>query len=150
MSKYRRLFIDESRGHFESLSRILVSGSSDIDEIFRHVHSVKGMAASMAYTAIADLAHKFEDVVGARKNAGTGLEVGLIDVLLACVDTMSRQVASVEADTTIEDPIALIAELTRLTEERAPDAIAAPAAAPATGPTQQAVPVVRVRADTLD
>jgi two-component system chemotaxis sensor kinase CheA len=150
MSKYRRLFIDESRGHLENLSRILATDTTAIDEIFRHVHSVKGMAASMAYTAIAELSHVFEDVVGARKNAGAPLEVGLVDVLLVAVDTLSRQVTSVEADTAIEDPAPLITELKRLVTDRVPDAAAAPApAAPAPTP-QQAVPVVRVRADTLD
>lgn len=150
MSKYRRLFIDESRGHLEQLSRILATDTTAIDEIFRHAHSVKGMAASMAYTAIADLAHSFEDVVAARRAENVALEVGLVDVLLATVDTLSRQVASVEADTAIEDSGALTLELKRLTKERVPDAIAAPVVTAKASQPQQAVPVVRVRADTLD
>ena len=58
MSKYRVLFIEESREHLSELSRLLVAvETSDepkpiIDEIFRHAHSLKGMAGSMGYDPI--------------------------------------------------------------------------------------------------
>ncbi|MEZ4271692.1 MAG: Hpt domain-containing protein [Myxococcota bacterium] len=79
MEKYRGLFIDESREHLQQLSNILISheptqtakqpnaGEGFIDAVFRHVHSIKGMAASMGYEPIVHLAHRLEDVVGAHR-----------------------------------------------------------------------------------
>ncbi len=100
MSKYRALFVEESREHLAELSRLLVEVESTaeaaplIDEIFRHAHSIKGMAGSMGYIAIQTLAHRMEDVVDVRRRAGTAFEGerDTIDCLLRAVDALCAQV----------------------------------------------------------
>lgn len=117
MSKYKALFVEESREHLSELNRLLVvlEGSGEpaplIDDIFRHAHSIKGMAASMQYDAIVTLAHRIEDVVGARRASGGGFERQLIDLLLRGVDALSSQVETVEADREIDAHDDLVNEL---------------------------------------
>ncbi len=156
MSKYRALFIEQSREHLEALSRALAAespGSGAVDEIFRHVHSIKGMAASMGYDPIARLAHRFEDVVGDRRARGAALDSRLIDALLEAVDVLVTQVAAVAADKEPSLPVGLLDRLLATThpEEVAP----APKAAAASVEKEAAargehVPTVRVRTDVLD
>ena len=61
LEKYRSLFVDEANDHLVEMSRALTaleSGASrhDIDEaidtLFRMAHSIKGMAASLAYDSV--------------------------------------------------------------------------------------------------
>jgi len=65
MERYKKLFLDESMNHLRAVEDWAVgSGGFDrpaLDALFREIHSLKGMAASMGYTAMAALAHRFED-----------------------------------------------------------------------------------------
>ena len=69
MSKYKGMFLDESREHLEAMNSITMrmeEGDSDpelIASLFRHAHSMKGMAASMGYDHVASLAHALEDML---------------------------------------------------------------------------------------
>ncbi len=153
MRKYRALFIEQSREHLEALSRALAAGDPrGVDEIFRHVHSIKGMAASMGYDPIATLAHRFEDVVGERRARQAPLDSRLVDVLLEAVDVLNAQVESVAAERDPALPDGLIDRM--LAATRPEEAVPAPRAA-ATPASERAaksehVPTVRVRTDVLD
>ena len=63
LSRYLDLFVDESREHIAALSEILsrpqgrADGSAEIQSLFRHLHSLKGMAASMGFVPMRELAH---------------------------------------------------------------------------------------------
>ena len=70
MSRYLGLFLSEASEHLEGLGRDLVQLEREgapavVDSMFRHAHSVKGMASSMGFESIAVLAHRVEDLVGA-------------------------------------------------------------------------------------
>ena len=62
MAKYRALFLEEGTEHLAEISRALIELEKDpaavesIDLVFRMVHSIKSMAASVGYDAIAELA----------------------------------------------------------------------------------------------
>jgi two-component system chemotaxis sensor kinase CheA len=117
MSKYKALFIEESREHLSELGRLLVALELSrepaplIDDIFRHAHSIKGMAASMGYDPIVTLAHRVEDVVGARRASGAAFGRELVDLLLRGVDALSSQVESVASDAQIEAYAELVGQL---------------------------------------
>lgn len=154
MRKYRALFIEQSREHLEALSRTLAAGAPSggaIDEVFRHVHSIKGMAASMGFTPIATLAHRFEDVVGQSRGRGGALDARLVDVLLEATDVLTAQVNAVAAEA---EPVLPDGLLERLLTATQPEAVPAPvtAATPALLPAvaSQHIPTVRVRTDVLD
>ncbi len=63
MTKYRDVFLEESADHLAEMSRALLDLEKDparaeaIDVLFRMAHSIKGMAASLEYESIAEVAH---------------------------------------------------------------------------------------------
>lgn len=69
MSQYRDLFLAESREHVGRLNELILcleqapGDQEKINALFRAAHSLKGMAASMGYDPIAELAHKMEDLL---------------------------------------------------------------------------------------
>ena len=60
MAKYRTLFLEEATEHLSEISSALLdleketTNQDAIDLIFRMAHSIKGMAASLSYDAIAE------------------------------------------------------------------------------------------------
>ncbi|MGA8891568.1 MAG: Hpt domain-containing protein, partial [Anaeromyxobacteraceae bacterium] len=107
LSRYLALFVSESREHLEALSRDLVrleragGGGEDlapvVDELFRHAHSLKGMAAAMQQEGIAAVAHRAEDVIGAVRTRGGAPSPQVIDVLLAATDAIAAMVGQAGA-----------------------------------------------------
>jgi len=93
MSKYREMFLTETREHIGTMGRLLVTlersptDREGIDALFRSAHSIKGMAASMGYERTAELAHHLEDLLdGFRK--GGAVPAAACDRLLAGVDLL--------------------------------------------------------------
>ncbi len=76
LAKYRALFLEEATDHLAEMSRALLvlekapGDGEAIDEVFRMAHSIKGMAGSLGYDAITELAHKLEDVMDRFRAAG--------------------------------------------------------------------------------
>ena len=56
--------------------------------MFRHAHSVKGMAASMGFEPIAMLAHRVEDLVDVARRVPGALGRERVDLLLSATDMM--------------------------------------------------------------
>ncbi|MEO1170553.1 MAG: chemotaxis protein CheA, partial [Myxococcota bacterium] len=138
MNKYRALFIEESREHLAELATLLVElEKSDvaIDECFRHIHSVKGMAASMGYDPIAILAHRFEDVIEIYRQRRRPVEPAVVDLFLRTVDALAAQVEAIATQSPLEEHIELIRELTVAEDvERREPAAMPPAFGPALTP----------------
>ena len=87
LAKYRTLFLEEATEHLAEMSSSLLELEKDpaaagaIEVVFRMVHSIKSMAASLDYGAIAELAHLLEDRMEAVRAAGRvdgGEELGLL------------------------------------------------------------------------
>ena len=63
ISRYRDLFVSEAREHLTVLGSLSmrceegVADSVTINEMFRHAHSLKGMAATMQLGPITPLSH---------------------------------------------------------------------------------------------
>lgn len=95
---YRELFVQESRELLDALAQGLVDyGSSSEDEgekralldaLFRHAHSLKGMAATLGHDDEAGLAHALEDQLDRMR---TGETVPL-EPLVEAVDALSANV----------------------------------------------------------
>ncbi len=108
MSKYLSLFVSESTEHLEAFGRDLVAfekspETATIDSMFRHAHSVKGMAASMGFEATATLAHRVEDLVDALRSDFSQLNREVVDLLLASVDTLLSHVAQASESKPIDE-----------------------------------------------
>jgi two-component system chemotaxis sensor kinase CheA len=137
-SRYLALFAGEATDHLEALGKDVVSlerGATPavIDSMFRHAHSVKGMAASMAYEGTARLAHRLEDLLDAlRLNAGR-VDGAIADVILQAVDALSSHVRAAAMGVPLPDSQPLVDRLNALTTELTgkPPAPSAPLAQPA-------------------
>jgi two-component system chemotaxis sensor kinase CheA len=165
MSQYRDLFVSEARRHLETFNSLLVQleHSPDrevIHEIFRHAHSLKGMAAIMQFDGIADLAHSLEDLMAKVRDGTFSLDPGLTDILLEGSDLLGSMVTVVEADDGSEFPDA--SDLIRRIMDFTPGQ--GEAIRPASGKTEQppspppqhqfrqsdSFTTVRVKTETLD
>jgi two-component system chemotaxis sensor kinase CheA len=116
MSRYLGLFLTEASEHLEGLGRDLVQLEREgapavVDSMFRHAHSVKGMASSMGFESIAVVAHRVEDLVDAIRQDPAKLERSLVDLLLSATDVMLAQVRSVADNKPPEDASALLGQL---------------------------------------
>jgi two-component system chemotaxis sensor kinase CheA len=101
LSKYRILFIEEATEHLSEMSSALLelekdsSSSEAIDQIFRMAHGIKGMAASLEYESITEVAHRLEDRMSLIRDGaelGAGEEVAL---LFRGLETLEAMVAIV-------------------------------------------------------
>jgi two-component system chemotaxis sensor kinase CheA len=69
VSKYRKLFFEESREHLLTLNNLLLELEKDptkrenIPEIFRMIHTIKGMSGTMGYQPIVQLTHELESLL---------------------------------------------------------------------------------------
>ena len=104
LHNYLSLYVGEAGEHLLSLAKDLVrleeaarqgagAGAKDaIDSCFRHVHSVKGMSASMGFEGITALAHRAEDLVDVFRKEPARLDARAIDLLLAAGDRLQEMV----------------------------------------------------------
>ncbi len=127
-SEYMPMFIAETREHLEQLNLAIVrleanpKDRTTVDEIFRIAHSLKGMSATMGFSAVATLTHAMEDVFELLRQRTNGLPVEAIDTVFACLDALSAVTESIEADgQEALDPAPLVARLRSLVRPRTPE-----------------------------
>ncbi|HLR73388.1 MAG TPA: chemotaxis protein CheA [Pseudogracilibacillus sp.] len=100
-SQYLTMFVDESKENVETLYDQLLelekssTDKSIIEQIFRAAHTLKGMAATMNYTHLADLTHKLENVFDAIRYDRIEVHADLMDYLLETVDYMNEMVEDI-------------------------------------------------------
>ncbi len=132
--RYADLFLSESREHLTAFNHLLLewerdpAGREPVDGIFRAAHSLKGMAATMGYVAVAELAHRTEDLLDVLRR-GAEATPARFELLFRAADALEGAVA--EAVAGREDPRAaadLVAALGREVEAAAPGAAGAPRA----------------------
>jgi two-component system, chemotaxis family, sensor kinase CheA len=103
-TEYLPMFLAECREHLQELNIAIIGlektpdDAGCIDEIFRAVHSVKGMAGTMGFSAMMQLTHEMEEVFEFVRQRRGGVERDLIDVVLACLDELAVAVDAIERD----------------------------------------------------
>jgi two-component system chemotaxis sensor kinase CheA len=109
ISRYRDLFISEAREHLNALGSLSMrceegaTGSAEINELFRHAHSLKGMAATMQLTPITTLAHALEDLLNKVREGQFRVSRNVADLLLAAIDTLEQMVELVSQNSELPD-----------------------------------------------
>jgi len=100
-AKYAEIYVEESREHLNAINKQLLDwerhpdASEPVDAIFRAVHNIKGMSATMGYASVATLAHRVEsllDVVRRRRDPATP---EVLDILFRSTDVMEQAVEMV-------------------------------------------------------
>lgn len=142
--KYAALFLAESREHLRACNQLLLAWERDaaasepVNGLFRAIHNIKGMAATMGYSAVADLAHRAESVLETVRG-GRVATPELIQLLFRSVDALEKAIEGAAAGKD-EPPAGLLAALDRVASAGAP-APAAPGASAATPPVARAAGV---------
>ena len=139
--QYADLFLAESREHLTAFNQLLLEWERDpaatepVSGIFRAVHTVKGMAATMGYGAVADLAHRVETLLDGVRRGERSATPQLLELLFRSADGLERAVGeSVQGG----DAAAAVAPI--LAELDAAAAAPAPGRAP-TRPSRPSLPV---------
>jgi len=138
MSQYKDLFISEAKEHVRSMNENIVSLEKNaddrekIDSLFRQAHSIKGMAASMGYDAIAQLAHSMEDLMERVRKKDISFSVGVADLLLEGADLLHVMLRDVEAGgqgySDVRDLVARLAGFAEIKQSEKADESRGPAA----------------------
>jgi two-component system chemotaxis sensor kinase CheA len=137
LSKYAALFLAESRDHLAACNSSLLEWESNpaavepVDRLFRSIHTIKGMAATMGYTAVAQLAHGIENLLDRLRKGELGVSPATFQLLFRSVDSLGRAVEAAAAgrDETMDS--ALIADLDGTMETIVASAVPSPEATPA-------------------
>jgi two-component system chemotaxis sensor kinase CheA len=125
MAKYRQIFLEESTDHLEEISRALfdlekeMANAEAIDTLFRMAHSIKSMAASLGYDAVADLSHRMDDRMEGVRADGLVRSQEELALLFRSLEALETMVAAVARD---EEPLVADDELlSRLAEDPSPE-----------------------------
>lgn len=98
LSQYAELFLSESREHVSAINHLLLTLEADprsgpaVEGLFRAVHTIKGMSATMGYRAVADLAHEMEELLDGVRRGRTVSGAALVDALFAATDALERSI----------------------------------------------------------
>ena len=106
LTRYKELFIEQAQNHLEEMGSALVAlerdpageGANDaVAVLFRMVHSIKGMAASLGFDAISAFAHRVEDWLDPVRD-GAPLDSSKLDLLDDAIGEFERMLAGVSRD----------------------------------------------------
>jgi two-component system chemotaxis sensor kinase CheA len=92
--RYLDLFVSESREHVSAINRQLLAlesgagGAAAIEEIFRAVHTLKGMAGAMGFQRTAALGHALEHLLEQLRSGGLQADTEVTDALFQAVDAL--------------------------------------------------------------
>lgn len=138
-SRYLTLFVGESTEHLDALGKELVRleggvTAEAIDSLFRHAHSVKGMAGSMGFEATTALGHRLEDLLDRVRSAPHRFDRTVADLVLQAVDALTAHVKAAEAGQPFPDSIEVSRQLELAALSMQPGTTPIPFREPLSGP----------------
>ena len=98
LSQYAELFLAESREHLSACNQLLLAweknprSAEPVGGIFRAVHTVKGMAATMGYVRVADLAHRMESLLDRLRKGAAPASDELLQLLFRATDALEKAI----------------------------------------------------------
>jgi two-component system chemotaxis sensor kinase CheA len=157
-ARYAELFRSESQDQLAAINRALlelerlakesvagaddtVGGAEAVAEIFRAVHTVKGMSATMGYQAVAEFAHELESLLDRMRGAGGKVSQLAMDALFAAADALEQGIA--DASETAPRTEAMAESLRRLSgafRESTPGSLTPTSMTPATAALSVTLP----------
>ena len=127
LSQYAELFLAESREHLSACNQLLLewernpAGLTPVSGLFRAVHTVKGMAATMGYARVTDLAHRMENLLDVQRRGAHPATDELLQLLFRARDALERAVElSVVGRERELDVAAIVADLEQAAVRMAP------------------------------
>ena len=116
-AQYAELFLTESREHVSAINHSLLAlergagGDEPVGAIFRGVHTIKGMSATMGYTAVASLSHELETLLDLVRKGGRSVDARLMDLLFRAADLLERAIESAVSGVAAVDVSPMVAQL---------------------------------------
>src|SRR6267378_1366964 len=98
LSQYAELFLAESREHLSACNQLLLewernrASPEPVSGLFRAVHTIKGMAATMGYGRVADLAHRMENLLDHLRRSGRAPADEIIQLMFRATDALEKAV----------------------------------------------------------
>ena len=98
LARYAELFLTESREHLSAINHLLLelerapTASEPVTAIFRAVHTIKGMSATMGYAAVAELSHELETLLDRVRQGRVRVTPALLDACFAAADALERAI----------------------------------------------------------
>jgi two-component system chemotaxis sensor kinase CheA len=97
-SRYAELFLTESQDNLSAINHALLelertpTAREPVGALFRAVHTVKGMSATMGYAIVADVSHELETLLDLVRRGDRPVDAALMDTLFAAADTLERAI----------------------------------------------------------
>ena len=97
-ARYAELFLTESQDNLSAINHALLelertpAAREPVGALFRAVHTVKGMSATMGYTVVADLSHELETVLDLVRRGERQVSATLMDTLFSAADALERAI----------------------------------------------------------
>src|SRR6476620_6603641 len=116
-SQYADLFLTESREHISAINHSLLAlergagGDEPVGAIFRGVHTIKGMSATMGYSAVASLSHELETLLDVVRRGGRTVDARLMDLLFRAADLLERAIESAVSGVDAVDVMPMVHQL---------------------------------------
>src|SRR5437762_12222384 len=98
LSQYAELFLAESREHLSACNQLLLewerspANLAPVGGLFRAVHTVKGMAATMGYARVTDVAHRAENLLDLLRRGGRPATDELLQLWFRARDALEQAV----------------------------------------------------------
>jgi two-component system chemotaxis sensor kinase CheA len=106
--EYKEIFLAEALENFEEINRLLTlieknpGDKNTIHALFRITHTLKGNAAGMGFTGIAEMAHILEDLFGEVREGRLTLTDNLFTSVYKGVDVLGSLVNAVRDNTEVK------------------------------------------------
>lgn len=117
-SGYAKLFLTESREHLVEINNALLAlerdaNSSAVDELFRAVHSIKGMAAAMGYKSVTELSHELESLLDKLRTGNVIVTTEVMDALFTSADALETSISMATSEKPRELVVSTLVEQLR-------------------------------------
>jgi two-component system chemotaxis sensor kinase CheA len=126
-AKYIALFASESRENLAAITQALLAlerrpdGAESVNELFRAVHTIKGMSGVMGpgYGGVAELAHELESLLALVRDGTRLATPDTIELLFAAADALEQAIEQAVAghDAASKDTVAPVLQRLRATNE---------------------------------
>ena len=128
---YKELFLSESQEYLSIVNGCLVrlednpADVSALNEIFRCIHTLKGMSATMGFDKLTVLSHQMESLLDELRSQRKKITVQIIDTLFAAVDILEelteevkqKKESKIDIGPCLENLKSLVAEQPHLEEQ---------------------------------
>ena len=116
-SRYAELFLTESQEHLSAINHSLLElerapgATEPVAALFRGVHTIKGMAATMGYQAVTELSHELETLLDSVRKQAVAVDAVVMDVLFSGTDALERTIEAATSGAPGGDVSALVARI---------------------------------------